>query len=321
MSNRYSSFPSAIDELKRLSEVQEMSITQKRKVSRYTSLATKESFTPTEEVELQTLIKELKDFQLNSSDWNKVIDAIIKMQEHYLNTIIPDIGAIVDEAEETIQNKVDKVILDVSTSAEAAKSYINKVLVDTEVELNNKISQIVSNGTAGIDYFKGRTTLTLDTAYVKVNVPQYNRSTDFLMVYVNGGLIVEGVNFIIRPDNFTIEAIGGNWSKNTIFDFVVLKRTIITLQYYDAGLFEDGTIRKEKLTAALQSEITNATNNKQDKTDISLKTTDKTVVGAINENTTQLTQKMNKVIQDDTAVKKYELGINNGLLYYREVVE
>ena len=33
-----------------------------------------------------------------------------------------------------------------------------------------------------------------------------------------------------------------------------------------------------------------------------------------------LDKKANKQISDDTTTKKYELGINNGLLYYREVI-
>lgn len=34
----------------------------------------------------------------------------------------------------------------------------------------------------------------------------------------------------------------------------------------------------------------------------------------------QMGEKMNKQITDDSTTKKYELGIKNGLLYYREVI-
>lgn len=34
----------------------------------------------------------------------------------------------------------------------------------------------------------------------------------------------------------------------------------------------------------------------------------------------QLDKKANKIIKDDAANKQYELGIKNGLLYYREVL-
>lgn len=48
-------------------------------------------------------------------------------------------------------------------------------------------------------------------------------------------------------------------------------------------------------------------------------------VNEIDRVTTQMadlaTNKMDKEIADDSTLKKYELGINNGLLYYREVVE
>ena len=57
-----------------------------------------------------------------------------------------------------------------------------------------------------------------------------------------------------------------------------------------------------------------------------LNTNKKNLTGAINELkqnadslTTQMGEKMNKKITDDATSKKYELGIKNGLLYYREV--
>jgi hypothetical protein len=36
--------------------------------------------------------------------------------------------------------------------------------------------------------------------------------------------------------------------------------------------------------------------------------------------TTDIKEKMNKKIVDDSTSKKYELEIKNGLLYYREVI-
>jgi hypothetical protein len=36
--------------------------------------------------------------------------------------------------------------------------------------------------------------------------------------------------------------------------------------------------------------------------------------------TTDIKEKMNKKIVDDSTSKKYELGIKNELLYYREVI-
>lgn len=44
------------------------------------------------------------------------------------------------------------------------------------------------------------------------------------------------------------------------------------------------------------------------------------IVNLDNKVTSQMAEKMNKKIKDDTTTKKYELGINNGLLYYREVI-
>lgn len=35
---------------------------------------------------------------------------------------------------------------------------------------------------------------------------------------------------------------------------------------------------------------------------------------------TEVGKKSNKIITDDTTSKKYEMGINNGMIYYREVV-
>lgn len=341
MSNRYSSFPDKLDELKLLPEVEELTVENKAKIARYNELALKSSRTASEEIEFQKLIIETKSFQLNSSDWNKSNGAFMEMQRYVKEDMLGDVGRLVDSGEKNINtmvnnaqininnsvntakmdidNKVETAKKDVQSKADNAESSIeatrveatneiNTVKATTLTELIQKVADIVANGKVGIDYFKGRTVLKQNSSTVIIGVPEYNRTTDFLMVFINGLLGVEGINYTIQNDNYSIKGIGGNWEIGDEFDFVVLKKTIVLLDRYDAGLFQDGTIRKEKLTQALQDEISKSTSdvikinkdivtqrseitketddkllNKQGKTDNALTTTNKNIVGAINE--------------------------------------
>lgn len=330
MSNRYSNFPDSLDQLKLLPEVQEMTNVVKQKIVRYNELVLKVSLTAEEEIELQALINETRDFQLNSSDWNKTNGVLMETQRYIKENIMGDIGTLVDNGEIQIDNsvanaklsidtKVTQVKQDVTNTTNSAKSSIettrtnanesiNTVKAQTIFELNQKVADIVASGNIGIDYFKNRVVLTQNSQTVKVNIAEYNRSTDFLIVFINGLIGVEGINYTMDNDDITLRAVGGTWESGDEFDFIVLKRTVVIMDRYDAGLFADGTIRKEKLTVGLQEEISNATNDvvlikkdiikqvddittatdkklllKQEKEDTTLKTTNKTIVGSINE--------------------------------------
>lgn len=349
MSNRYSNFPDSLDQLKLLPEVQELTVSIKQKIARYNELVLKSPLTSEEELELQALIVETKDFQLNSSDWNKTNGVLMATQQYIKDNILGDVGRLVDagelgintsvtNAKLSIDTKVTQVKQDVTNTTNIAKesiettrvsanTSINTVKTQTILELNQKVADIVASGNIGIDYFKNRVVLTQNSQTVKINITEYNRSTDFLIVFINGLIGVEGINYTIDNDDITLRAVGGTWELGDEFDFIALKRTVVIMDRYDAGLFADGTIRKEKLTVGLQEEISNATSG--------VASVASGLTGATNEITaikdditkkvsginSEIALKMNKTIVDNTTNKKYEIGINNGLLYYREVIE
>lgn len=313
MPNRYSNFPNGLDELKLLPEVQEMTNVVKQKIARYNELALKVSLTAEEEIELQTLINETKDFQLNSADWNKTNGVLMETQRYIKETVLGDIGRIVDAGEVEINTVVTNGKTNIQQTVVKANSDIDVAKHNTMLQLDQKVADVISKGNVGIDHFKNRVVLTQNSPTVKVNIEEYNRSTDFLMVFINGLMAVEGINYTMDNDDITIRAIGGSWETGDEFDFVDLKRTVIISDRYDAGLFADGTIRKEKLNLGLQNEITTAT------TDIvSIK---EDIITKNNNVSEQLETKMDKAVRDEVTDKRYKIGIMNGLLYYREVVE
>lgn len=94
--NRYSNYPASIDSLKKLTEVNDMSIDDKKKIIRYETLLKKESLTISEKAELELLDAELLPYKLNSQDWNAVVGAITNMEEFFKNDILTDISNVIN---------------------------------------------------------------------------------------------------------------------------------------------------------------------------------------------------------------------------------
>jgi hypothetical protein len=146
---------------------------------------------------------------------------------------------------------------------------------------------------------------------VEIGVDGFNKDDDTLLVFKNGVMMVEGVDYNISDDNTKIVSIGEVWNKDGLDDycmaFVVFKEVML----YDG---ENGSITMDVLGSDVKEVLNNLTETtlqhseilenldetyatkddianikpvditgKQDVTDNNLATTDKTIVGAINE--------------------------------------
>ena len=117
---------------------------------------------------------------------------------------------------------------------------------------------------------------------VEIGIEGFKSENDTLMVFKNGVIMVEGVDYTIEGDIIT--STGEVWNENGIEDygmtFVVFKEIIL----YEG---DSGTIKMDHLAEDVKEAIENASNidlsGYQSKEDEELVTNNKTVIGAINE--------------------------------------
>ena len=126
---------------------------------------------------------------------------------------------------------------------------------------------------------------------VEIGIEGFNAGNDMMLVFKNGVNMVEGVDYEVQGGK--IVSIGEVWNENGIegygMTFVVFKEVI---EYngeaeVKAENIADGSIGMDKLGEDVREAIEDVSNidlsGKQDKSDEGLVTTDKTIVGAINE--------------------------------------
>ena len=117
---------------------------------------------------------------------------------------------------------------------------------------------------------------------VEIGIEGFKSENDTLMVFKNGVIMVEGVDYTIEGDIIT--STGEVWNENGIEDygmtFVVFKEVVL----YEG---DNGTIKMDHLAEDVKEAIENASNidlsGYQSKEDEGLVTNNKTVIGAINE--------------------------------------
>ena len=169
----------------------------------------------------------------------------------------------------------------------------NEIVVDT------KLTSIVNN-----------MMVTTPTTEVEIDVEGFDKNSDTLLVFKNGVIMVEGVDYNVNEDNTKIISINEVWNESNIEEygmtFVVFKEVVV----YDEAT---GGITMGMLGSDVRETINNLTETTlqhsnllenmdgkyatkedlenievdlspyQQKTDNNLATTDKSIVGAINE--------------------------------------
>ena len=165
----------------------------------------------------------------------------------------------------------------------------DKVVMDTK--LTSVVNNVILNG---------------PKSEVEIGVSGFDKNNDMLLVFKNGVIMVEGVDYNISSNSRTITSIGGTWNQGNLEDygitFVVFKEIArydgtggnITMNMLGSDVKNtiNSLISITETNAANIAKNTEDINNKevdvdlssyQEKTDNSLSTSNKTIVGAINE--------------------------------------
>ena len=165
----------------------------------------------------------------------------------------------------------------------------DKVVMDTK--LTSIVNNVILNG---------------PKSEVEIGVSGFDKNNDMLLVFKNGVIMVEGVDYNISSNSRTITSIGGAWNQGNLEDygitFVVFKEIArydgtggnITMNMLGSDVKNtiNSLISITETNAANIAKNTEDINNKevdvdlssyQEKTDNSLSTSNKTIVGAINE--------------------------------------
>lgn len=127
------------------------------------------------------------------------------------------------------------------------------------------IEYIGENGGGGgsLVMLKNSITISKPTNSVAINIAEFNRDSDVLLVFKNSTYIDGEYN--VSPDGKYINKIEGNWNEtntNTLFSFLVFKNIPKDIEFSDGRLIEDGSIDYKKLSSELQEKInTNSPNS------------------------------------------------------------
>lgn len=119
---------------------------------------------------------------------------------------------------------------------------VNKINGDTWVDLRGRALKIYN----GAEWYtviqntevpkfnikKSSNTITTNTRFVNITIPDFNKETDLLLVFENSTYIEEGEDYEITPDNRRIEhANNKEWkggSEEITFNFVVIHNIIVS---------------------------------------------------------------------------------------------
>ena len=151
MADLRSNYPTTIDDLKTLPIYQDMSIEDKRMISRYQVLVEKNNLTSNEQVELASVIDRLKDKMINSEDWNKVVGAIINLETYFKDNVIDEIDGKLEGLDEiatntvnTVENAKNEVMSSINTIKTETINSINKIKTDVTSEIENTKDDAIS---------------------------------------------------------------------------------------------------------------------------------------------------------------------------------
>lgn len=151
MADLRSNYPTTIDDLKTLPYYQDMSIDDKRILSRYNVLVEKNNLTFDEQQELTSLINSLKDKMINSEDWNKVVGAIINLETYFKDNVIDEIDGKLSGLDEIATNAVNTVntvknqaINEMNTAKTQTIYSVNQLKTSATNEINNTKDSTIS---------------------------------------------------------------------------------------------------------------------------------------------------------------------------------
>lgn len=243
---RYSTFPTVIDKLKLLPELKDMTVEQVGKIARYNELIIKGkngTLTSAEQLELDGLHQEMKTYNLSPTDWNTVISAMINIEKYLNDTILPEIGTMVDNAELQINTSVTNGVSVVDNKVNSVIPQIDKYVSD----LINNNANVVSVG-----HLRNQFIITSETNKVAIGIHGFNVNTDVLTLTVSGTQYYQYQNgsgdYTIDSATNVITLVG---DKKFYVDEIVLieivKNVMKNVPIMDVSLLADDSIMRVKL--------------------------------------------------------------------------
>ena len=122
----------------------------------------------------------------------------------------------------------------------------------------NKLPQNPGSNNNSLAIYKNTTKITTSETTISINIPEFNKDTDNLFVYLNSTYLEEQEDYNII-DNNTIEKVSGSWNgteEQQVFNFIVYKNVIKEYTgVIDATNIQNGTIIESKLSPELQAKI------------------------------------------------------------------
>ncbi|MET3505631.1 tail fiber protein [Halalkalibacter oceani] len=94
-------------------------------------------------------------------------------------------------------------------------------------------------------------TLDQTESVVYIQIPEFNASTDTLLVSQNTTVLTRGVHYTLNG-NVYIQKTNGTWDEGTRFTFWVFKNAYETVIYSDGTLIEHGSIGNEQLNSDIK---------------------------------------------------------------------
>jgi hypothetical protein len=179
--------------------------------------------------------------------------------------------------------------------------------------ITSALNELYDVASVKLTTHKNSVTIDSETNRIDSGITDFIPDKDIMLVFINSTFQMEGSDYTISEDSLGILKISGTWQVPTIADFVVIKNLQQAPQTtMDGQLITDGSISTVKIS---QNTITNSRLGVDVKVgSLALLTTSvKTdVVSAINE--------IRQIPDDSNPANKYVLGVNNGMLYIKEVV-
>lgn len=117
-------------------------------------------------------------------------------------------------------------------------------------------------GANSLRFIKNTTTLGTNSKLVSIDIDEFDRERDLLMVYKNNVYLENNIDYTIDSDNSRIISTKSeNWIRGTVFNFVALLNVPELNEYIINGQkISEGSISLDKLDNSLKDFISNSNN-------------------------------------------------------------
>lgn len=103
------------------------------------------------------------------------------------------------------------------------------------------ISELINSGSRGTSLVQRKKSVTINsqTSEVNIGIPEFDKTSDILLVFKNSVHLEENVDYTIHESNSKIVSVNGNWNihnKEMIFNFLVFKNIPESGSFYTKNI-------------------------------------------------------------------------------------